>query len=367
MMELLRDVLENYVATRAMLNGRATVADTPDHRALKSEIPRRLEAHLLRRGVADLYKIKGSIGNGNIARVPWVGIFRKSITQNAENGFYIVLLFAEDMSSCCLSLNQGVTAVERLYTKSFAWKKMGEAASKAALQFPRHPEAVVGPISLKATGDLGRGYQIAAIESFVYPAEALPTDEHFFADLDHLLANYLVLAQRFDSDLFSLFTVREEEFQLVALEKAAAQQGELTVAVAGGVPVGDGASLGSKGYVRSPVVAANAIRAAKFLCEIDESHWTFISHAKQQRYVEAHHLIPISQQKKFQFSLDVVSNIVALCATCHRRLHYGHVKEKKALLRALLTDRREKMRAQELHVSDSDFYKFYAHLDEQDD
>lgn len=361
MQTLLHDVLENYAITRARLQGRAKVINTPDQISILEGLPRRIQAHLLKRGVADLYKLKGSIGNGNIARVPWVGIFRTSVTLNAENGFYIVLLFAEDLSCCFLSLNLGITAVERLYTREFALKKMREAAAKAVRNLELHPEALIGPIDLKSTGDLGRGYESAAIESFCYSRTELPSDEVFFNDLDHLLNRYDVLSQRFGADLYALFTISEDEFQEVALEKAAAG---LTRGIdneeVGGDAVSFARTLGSKGFVRSPAVAAKAILAANFACEIDPMHWTFTSRIKQQRYVEAHHLIPISRQPNFDYSLDVVANIISLCATCHRFLHYGAPHEKKALLKLLFNGRKSRLLLKNIEIKYSDFLECYG-------
>lgn len=361
MYEALRDVMDNYVSARATLQGRAKRTDSLDQRALFSTMPARIRAHLANRTDAHLYKVQGSIGKGNLARIPWVGIFRTTVTENAENGYYIVLLFAEDMKCCYLSLNQGITAVEKLYTPNFARKKMREGAFEARKVLSPHPESLFGPINLNSTGDLGRGYEAAAIESFRYSYEELPNDQLFFEHLDHLLNNYTALVRLFGADLYSLFAVTEEEFQQVVLEKAAGASLETTSA---NNPIAEETSptvrLGSKGFVRSPAVAAAAIRAANFVCEIDSNHWTFTSKARNQRYVEAHHLIPISQQDNFTYSLDIAANIVSLCATCHRMLHFATLQEKKGILKLLLKQRREHLLEKSISVKDSEFLQFYG-------
>lgn len=355
------DVFENFFATRIRLQGRATVVGTLDQNALLFEIPQKIEAFLNARGLAHLFKVKGSIGNGNIARVPWVGVFRKEITENAENGYYIVLLFSENMSCCYLSLNQGITAVENLYTKSFASRKMREAASRALTYLECNPEAHLGPIDLASTGDLGRAYEAAAIVSFKYPANQPPSDEVFFDHFDQLLNHYETLFRHFGKNLNSLFSVSEGEFQQVVLEKAAIHskpgqvEHDLTTADAVGKVL-----FGLKGFYRSPIVAAEAIKAANFTCEVDAEHWTFTSKAKRHRYVEAHHLIPISQQPRFVASLDVVENIVSLCATCHRMLHFGVEREKKSLLVSLFKERRKKLSDKSIDVKPDEFLRFYA-------
>lgn len=334
---------------------------SPDQKALLRDIPKKIEEHLSKRGEQYLYKVKGSIGNGNIARVPWVGIFRKDITENAENGYYIVLLFSEDMSSCYLSLNQGITAIEQLYTKNFALRKMQEGAQGALRSLECHPEACLGPIDLRSTKDLGRAYEAAAIVSYRYVRSEPLSDEEFFNHLDALLDHYQKLFERFGRNLFSLLTVTEGEFQQVVMEKAAQpsdsnRPSRLDIELEAMKTL----SLSAKGYARSPIVAAEAIRAAQFSCEIDPTHRTFTSKARQQKYVEAHHLIPMSQQPSFPVSLDVVANIVSLCATCHRMLHFGVESERKSLLLSLLKQRKKRLLEKSIDVEPKDFLKFYA-------
>lgn len=360
----LSSVFNSYANTRASLYGRATVVNSPDQVALLTDLPNQFRNHLLKKSIADLYEVKGSIGQGNIARVPWVGVFKTTVTSSAENGFYIVLLFAEDMSRCYLSLNQGITAVEKLYSMTFALRKMREAADKAVAKLKLDPEVQTGRIELRATGDLGRAYEAAAIASYCYPREQLPSVEVFFRHFDHLIEIYQTLINRFGCDLYSLFHVDEADFQQVALEKAARAaklSGEAQVLDAvGGVEIAVSTMLGTRGFVRSPSIAAEAIRAAKFKCEVDESHWTFTSNARKQRYVEAHHLIPISKQSHFLYSLDVSANVIALCATCHRLLHYGASSERSALLRTLLRRRKDRLRLKLIDVTPNEFLEFYG-------
>jgi 5-methylcytosine-specific restriction protein A len=361
MQTLFNDVFDNYFSTRIKLGGKANFIASPDQNALLKHIPVLIENLLKSVGKDYHYKIKGSIGNGNIARVPWVGIFRKDITTNAENGYYIVLLFSEDMSCCYLSLNQGITAVEKLYTKRFALKKMREASNQALTYLDCDPDVWRGAIDLRASADLGRAYEAAAIASYRYDRTAIPTVEGFFKDLITLIAHYDRLWHLFGKNLHSLFTVSESEYQKVVLEKAA-QPGELALDEPVGQPWQEtnAGALGITGYSRSPIVAARAIRAAEFSCEIDPTHKTFISRAKRNQYVEAHHLIPMSQQGLFQTSLDVVENVVALCATCHRMLHFGMDSDRKDILISLLNKRKHKLIANSIDVKSTDFLKYYS-------
>lgn len=48
-------------------------------------------------GENDRLVFKGSAGQGNWARGPWVGVFDQLVTTSAQRGYYVVLLFKEDM------------------------------------------------------------------------------------------------------------------------------------------------------------------------------------------------------------------------------------------------------------------------------
>lgn len=57
----------------------------------------------------DKYIVKGSVGQGNWAAVPWLAIMNKSVTTSTQRGYYIVYLFSEDMERLYLAFAQGVT------------------------------------------------------------------------------------------------------------------------------------------------------------------------------------------------------------------------------------------------------------------
>src|SRR4029453_2789488 len=43
------------------------------------------------------YKVEGSPGQGNWAKVPWISIFDLLVTDSAQRGYYPVYLFRNDM------------------------------------------------------------------------------------------------------------------------------------------------------------------------------------------------------------------------------------------------------------------------------
>ncbi len=78
-----------------------------------------------------------------------------------------------------------------------------------------------------------------------------------------------------------------------------------------------------KNYPRKPAVTLAALEDAGYRCLRDASHETFPIEGSNHHYMEGHHFIPLSKQEHFQVSLDIVQNIVCLCPTCHRLLHYA--------------------------------------------
>ncbi len=59
--------------------------------------------------------------------------------------------------------------------------------------------------------------------------------------------------------------------------------------------------------------------------------------------METHHLIPLSKQDNFEFSLDVEANIVSLCSNCHNCIHYGIDEDKIKILNELFKLRKDRL------------------------
>jgi len=108
-------------------------------------------------------------------------------------------------------------------------------------------------------------------------------------------------------------------------------------------------------YKRSSIIKSQVIRAAHFACECDPGHTTFTAKKNNEQYMEGHHIIPLSNQKEFNYSLDVYANIASLCPICHRLLHYGIESEKRELLEALYKDRYIRLCNSGIELTKNDF------------
>lgn len=88
---------------------------------------------------------------------------------------------------------------------------------------------------------------------------------------------------------------------------------------------------------RNPKVSKIAIINSGFKCQYNSKHTTFIN-SNGKNYMEGHHLIPCTPKnliyfkEKFDVSIDCVSNIVSLCANCHRAIHFGNEEIKREMI-----------------------------------
>lgn len=115
-------------------------------------------------------------------------------------------------------------------------------------------------------------------------------------------------------------------------------------------------------YERSIIEATKAKELANWCCEIDNTHSTFLAKSNNKQYVEAHHLIPVSAQKYFNYSIDCSSNIVSLCPNCHRLIHFANDAEKIELLQKLYKKRESFFSDFEVPIDQDRLFSYYSIL-----
>ncbi len=109
---------------------------------------------------------------------------------------------------------------------------------------------------------------------------------------------------------------------------------------------------------RDTQIAADALTRADYLCEYNNSDRTFIR-KNGTPYTEPHHLIPISKYRDFEYSLDIMENIVSLCSHCHNLLHYGRFEDKKPLLEKLYNERKAALHVCGIDITLEQLEKYY--------
>ena len=108
-------------------------------------------------------------------------------------------------------------------------------------------------------------------------------------------------------------------------------------------------------WVRDRIIVQQALAGARFLCEVNPAHATFIAEASDRNYLEGHHLIPLSRQSAFANSLDVYANLVGLCPNCHRFLHFARCVDRQPVLSALYSARAARLHHSGIDLSHDDF------------
>jgi 5-methylcytosine-specific restriction protein A len=367
---VLADYLQTKVKSKLVPGQNTTVA----LEALREAMPTALRKMVEAAGYnANDFHIKASAGepNRSFAKVPWVAVFKKTISKSATQGYYIVFLFAEDMSSVSVSLNQGYTAFQERYVHpKLAYPKLKDCARAALAVLAPLPHGFdTGPIDLRADGTLGKGYEAGSILSKTYPAGATPSAAQVQADFTELLRCYLALAARFPLSLIDLdVAVSDQEVFEAATNIDLEDPG--TAKTTGPQPPPPMGLAGSKAkYVRSAEIVARALAMSNAACALEKTsapHVSFTSAKTKKNYVEAHHFVPFSQQPNFPVSLDVEENIAVLCPNCHRMLHYGSLASKKEHLKSLFRRREEALQARGINVSLEQLLKMYKALDSDD-
>lgn len=107
---------------------------------------------------------------------------------------------------------------------------------------------------------------------------------------------------------------------------------------------------------KNALVSRKAVSASGYKCTFDPAHHTFQT-TKGVQYVEGHHLIPCTPTnsekywKRFGKNIDCSANIVALCPTCHRRIHFASPEEREGIIRKLYEVQSGKLEAIGLKIS----------------
>jgi len=106
-------------------------------------------------------------------------------------------------------------------------------------------------------------------------------------------------------------------------------------------------------------LSKTALANASFLCEIDNTHKTFKTKYKID-YAEAHHLIPMKEQKNYlNVNIDRTENIICLCPTCHKAIHYAEVSYRNEKIMKMFNKRKELLKNVGINFDDDALIKMY--------
>lgn len=140
---------------------------------------RNLTTHINQKVSAFGMKTEFSVGIGRWSAVPWIRVFYNDISPSAQDGVYIVYLFAASGKSVFLTLNQGTTdsSVER------------RNRIKETIQQKVNPKQFIKNTTELPVGD-NKNYGQAAIFYKEYKADNIPSEDEINNDLISLLEIY---------------------------------------------------------------------------------------------------------------------------------------------------------------------------------
>ncbi|NOI69608.1 MrcB family domain-containing protein [Vibrio owensii] len=280
------------------------------------------------------FKVVGSIGQGGIADIPWLCIFDLDITSTASNGYYVVYLFDAQLKNLYLCLGQGWTQYETAYGNAEGRLRIASAVATIREQLSLPKGFSHKAIELISTGGLARGYSDGVIFSKKYRLNSLPDEQTFANDLSLALTSYHELKSLIGLNIMDFDSFVEEESFQNQIQDSASRTPKGKIKRKKKIR-----TKNKESYARCIAPSADAIKAANYKCEHNESHKTFLSAKSGKQYVEAHHLIPMEFQEDFEYSIDVPENIISLCPTCHRLFHHAVPEVKKDILEKFLVQR----------------------------
>jgi hypothetical protein len=141
--------------------------------------------------VSASYITAASGGIGNAAIVPWIAVFDPDETTSAQRGMYVVYLYAADMSTVSLSLNQGVTELTRREGTKQGRILLRQQATAIRKNFtPEHVQDLEEALDLRSSDKLPRDYEAGNILAKTYLVTALPSEEELVADLHRFILLY---------------------------------------------------------------------------------------------------------------------------------------------------------------------------------
>jgi 5-methylcytosine-specific restriction enzyme A len=261
------------------------------------------------------YLCHGSPGQGNWARAPWAAVCDRFVTESAQDGYYVAYLVREDFAGVHLSLNQGVTSARKQYGTEAKRALRVRAADFLARLGPLPGGVTSGEIDLAASNpsNLSAFYEAGNICSVYYPRSAIPTEEQLTLDLLSFMKLYFVLVSR-EPQLYERVDAEEDETDFGEEDLRKLRE--------------------HKRVERNSKLARLAKRVHGYTCKACGFDFQAKYGAIGQKFIEAHHLTPLSEFKGQKLTLNPRTDFTVLCSNCHRMIHrtslVGRVEEFRA-------------------------------------
>lgn len=198
--DVLKEIMENYIdeskrkKSKSSSKGKKSESSFAGNRLAKNIRSNYINSLNDLISEKDGFSVKGSAGQGNWARIPWLGIFDKKLAnEGPQRGFYLVYLFSEDMEKVYLSLNQGYTFLKTEYKKyAMGIIKIVSNYFQKELLENTEPKLLthIDLLNDHSNHRLGKAYEKGNIFAIEYKASSLPDNEKLVEDLLEMINIY---------------------------------------------------------------------------------------------------------------------------------------------------------------------------------
>lgn len=116
---------------------------------------------------------------------------------------------------------------------------------------------------------------------------------------------------------------------------------------------------------KRPELAKLVLKNANYECEVCPDHKTFLTR-HDVPYMEGHHLIPCTPSNsqyywdKDKVNIDCIENIVCICPTCHRRIHFGSDADKREVIEKLYEVKKAELERARIMIGLEELIELYS-------
>lgn len=284
MENILQEPILHYLKEKTKEFGGNALANKFRH-----DFPKEIESLLIDK---TRYKVIGSPGKGNWTDCPWFAILDSLVTDTPQKGYYPVFLFASDMSGVYLSLNQGVTEVIKDYKREAkVVLKLRAEDYRAKLKFDKSEFLI--DIDLKSNTRNAKHYQAGNIIAKYYSKDKLPESKELNSDIKKFLDFYESLAY---SDSTISYHTENHHFET--------KQIRLHWRIE-----------------RNTGLSKKVKKKKGYKCEACGMNFVDKYGELGKKFIEAHHLKPISELGIGKVKVDLENDFAVLCSNCHSMIH----------------------------------------------
>ncbi len=312
------EILKRYQSEKMGRFGRSDFSDM-----ITKELPEIINEQLIGRRE---YIVKGSMGNGGWAEIPWLAIMDPYITTSTQRGYYVVLLFDTIAQELILSLEYGWTSFKDKYGAREGLRVIRGLTSKTREELPILPRSFIKgePSFSDIKGNLAKGYCYGTVGYRTFSINELQTESQLLTSIELLLEIYQQLITQYGAGEGFINEAEVLSKESVINEKST--NGKL-------IDVIDYIDQQhpvfkerlTKYAVRCRSFADLVKKRANYTCEVCGREPFILKGGGL--YAEADHIKPL-----YDSGLDHPDNMRCLCAQCHAVITYGADEEVEELL-----------------------------------